>query len=71
MQIGAEQWAALRLLECWLPLAQELNEAQGWGHDAPALQRLSVAAAPKLMAAQSVLAARAVLWQTRRELCAG
>jgi hypothetical protein len=42
MQIGAEQWAALRLLKCWLPLAQELNETQGWGHNAPALQRLIV-----------------------------
>jgi hypothetical protein len=51
----------LRLLECWLPLAQELNEAQGWGDDAQALEALIRAATPALAGAPSPAAARAIL----------
>lgn len=53
--------ALLRLLECWLPLAQELNAAQGWGDDARALEALIHAAAPALGAAESSACARAIL----------
>ncbi|HWQ11797.1 MAG TPA: hypothetical protein VNL77_03305 [Roseiflexaceae bacterium] len=53
--------ARLRLLECWLPLAQELNESQVWGDDATALEALIVAAAPALVAAVDTASARAIL----------
>lgn len=53
--------AQLRLLECWLPLAQELNQAQGWGDATPALEALIRAAAPVLAGAPSLDAARAIL----------
>ncbi|MFO7170406.1 MAG: hypothetical protein DIU80_020450 [Chloroflexota bacterium] len=53
--------SSLRLVECWLPLAQELNEAQGWGDDGPALERLILAAASALSSAVSVESARAIL----------
>jgi hypothetical protein len=52
---------AVRLLECWLPLAQELNETQGWGDDGHALERLIQAAAPALRGAVSADTARAIL----------
>jgi hypothetical protein len=52
---------SVRLLECWLPLAQELNEALGWQHDARTLERLVLVAAPLLHDAPSAAAARAIL----------
>ena len=52
---------SLRLLECWLPLAQELNEAQGWGDDTAALETLVLAATPALAAALDTTAARVIL----------
>jgi hypothetical protein len=52
----------LRVLECWLPLAQALNAAGGWGATAPALEALILAAAPALAQARTDLAARAILW---------
>lgn len=53
----------LRLMEGWLPLAQETSQQYGWHLDSPALEALILAAAPALAEAQSALAARAVLWQ--------
>jgi hypothetical protein len=58
----------LRLLEHWLPLAQEANEQHGWGLEASALEALILAAAPALGDAGTTLAARATLWACHREL---
>jgi hypothetical protein len=52
-----------RLLEGWLPLAQESNAMYSWGLDAPALEALILAAAPILLDAQSALEAKALLWR--------
>ena len=52
-----------RLLEGWLPMAQDANQQYGWQLDGPALEALIIFAAPALAKAQSPLAARAVLWQ--------
>jgi hypothetical protein len=54
--------ARLRLLECWLPLAQQLNQDGGWGYDPPALEALILAAAPALAESDGATIARAVLW---------
>ncbi|NTU78493.1 MAG: hypothetical protein HGA45_03680 [Chloroflexales bacterium] len=51
-----------RLLEGWLPLAQEADERYGWGLTATALEGMILAAAPRLRGAQSALEARAILW---------
>lgn len=53
--------AALRLLECWLPLAQALREAEGWDDTPEALAALVLDAAPLLRDAPSADAARAIL----------
>jgi hypothetical protein len=53
----------LRLLECWLPLAQQLNQDLGWGHDPPKLEALILAAAGELGQTDSATTARAVLWR--------
>lgn len=58
---GQEGDDILRLLECWLPLAQELNESQGWGDDARSLELLILAARPALRCVSRLDAARAVL----------
>lgn len=58
---GQDANELLRLLECWLPLAQELNEAQGWGDDAQTLEALIRAATPALAGVPSLAAARAIL----------
>jgi hypothetical protein len=60
----------LRLLEGWLPLAQEANEQHGWGLDAPALEALILVAASALDHARTALAARATLWACYWELFA-
>lgn len=52
----------LRVLECWLPLAQALNASSGWGANAPALEAIILAAAPALAQARTDVAARAILW---------
>jgi hypothetical protein len=51
----------LRLLECWLPLAQELCASEGWDNDPRELEALVLAAAPTLAAAPGPDAARAIL----------
>ncbi|MEN9933428.1 MAG: hypothetical protein RLZZ387_7 [Chloroflexota bacterium] len=53
--------AVLRLLECWLPLAQELSETMDWGNDPQELERLIILAAPALAAAVDSASARAIL----------
>jgi len=52
-----------RLVEGWLPLAQDANQQYGWQLDGPALEVLIITAAPALAEAQSTFAARAVFWQ--------
>jgi hypothetical protein len=53
----------LRLLECWLPLAQQLNQDLGWGRTAAELEALIIATAPDLAQTDSATTARAVLWR--------
>jgi hypothetical protein len=53
----------LRLLECWLPLAQQLNQDLGWGYDPPKLEALILAAVRELAQTDSATTARAVLWR--------
>lgn len=51
-----------RLLEGWLPLAQEASARYGWALAAPELEALILAAAQSLGRARSTLEACAVLW---------
>ena len=53
---------SLRLLECWLPLAQEINERHGWRYDAGSLETLVLEAAPALAHAASASEAHGILW---------
>jgi hypothetical protein len=57
-----------RLLEGWLPLAQDANETYAWALDATGLEALIVCAAPTLRQAQTALTARAILWSTHQRL---
>jgi len=58
----ADRVSWLRLLECWLPLAQELNVRQGWGYDTQGIERLILAAAPQLSQAGSLAHACQIFW---------
>lgn len=59
--------AVLRLVECWLPLAEDVNRVYGW-HDEPAqLESLVMTALPSLMQASSLLEAHLVLWRCRQQ----
>lgn len=58
----------LRLLEGWLPLAEEVNNQYGWSLDARAIEALILRAAPALRRAHSTLEARAMLWSTYQRL---
>lgn len=53
-----------RLLEGWLPLAQEANLRYGWGLDAVGLEVLILGAAPALRHVQSTFEAYAILWSS-------
>ena len=53
----------LRLLECWLPLAQQLNQDLGWQRNPTDLEALIMAAASELAQTDSATTARAVLWR--------
>jgi len=53
----------LRILECWLPLAQDVDQEHAWGCDGPTLQTLILAALPALHYACSTAEARAILHQ--------
>ncbi|NJN65533.1 MAG: hypothetical protein HC884_01885 [Chloroflexaceae bacterium] len=58
----------LRVLECWLPLAQEMNRTCGWGYEAATLEALVLAALPDLRRTRTIFTARAVLWYHFRQL---
>lgn len=51
-----------RLLEGWLPLAQEANQEYGWGYGPADLEALILDLAGDLGRVDSAAAARAVLW---------
>lgn len=51
----------LRLLECWLPLAQAVCARAGWREDAASLEALVLVAAPVLARARSAAEACAIL----------
>jgi hypothetical protein len=53
----------LRLLECWLPLAQQVSDELGWGYTPADLEALILAAATDLVQTNSATTARAVLWR--------
>lgn len=53
----------LRLLECWLPLAQQLNQDLGWERNPTDLEALILATAAELAQTDSATTARAVLWR--------
>lgn len=59
--------SSLRILEIWLPLAQQENMVQKWGYDAAGLEALILASVPALRQAQTVLSARYILWHTHRQ----
>ena len=52
----------LRLLECWLPLAQQINQDLVWGYASADLEALILAASTDLVQTDSATTARAVLW---------
>ncbi len=54
--------ARIRLLECWMPLAQETNQLYHWGYGARMLEELIIQAAPDLNQAHTFLEARVILW---------
>lgn len=64
----SDETARLRLLECWLPLAQEANRLYGWGCTSPDLEHLIIRAAPRLNQAHNVLQAHGILWHQYRLL---
>ena len=51
-----------RLLECWLPLAQQVMQDLGATYAPTELEALILAAAAELAATNSATTARAVLW---------
>ncbi len=55
-----------RLIEGWLPLAQDANQQYGWHLDSPALEALIMSSAPALASAASAFASRAILWQVHQ-----
>jgi hypothetical protein len=60
---NADATRRLRLLECWLPLAQQLNQDLGWGCDVRGIEELILLAAADLAQTDSAMTARAVLWR--------
>jgi len=56
----------VRLIECWLPLAQAINQEQGWRYDAATLDLLIIIALPSLLRACSAAEARAILLRVHR-----
>lgn len=57
-----------RLLEGWLPLAEEANRLYSWGLDSTAIEALILRAAPALLQARNALEARAMLWSSYAHL---
>lgn len=66
----SQQSERQRLIEGWLPLAQEANQFYGWRLDGATIEQLIALAAPTLAQAESVLAARAILWSVYRRYIA-
>ena len=57
-----DQEQRLRLLECWLPLAQQVMQDIGAIYTPEGLEALILAAAVELAKTDSATTARAVLW---------
>jgi hypothetical protein len=57
-----DQEQRLRLLECWLPLAQQVMQDIGATYTPEKLEALILAAAVELAKTDSATTARAVLW---------
>ena len=51
----------LRMLECWLPLAQDTKQEQGWDCDSSTLEAIVLIALPALAQACNTVEARAIL----------
>jgi hypothetical protein len=62
MVLDPPDTAHLRLLECWLPLAQEISERHSWGYDAFALEALILTAAPALTEVVAAPEAHGICW---------
>lgn len=60
--VSTEPAVSVRILESWLPLAQQENVAQGWGYTPQALEQLIVRALPTLQQARTTQQARFALW---------
>lgn len=54
--------AGQRLLEGWLPLAEEASRLYGWDLDSAGLEALILRAAPSLAQSRTTLEARLSLW---------
>jgi hypothetical protein len=52
-----------KLLECWLPLAQQVMSDLGWQATPSELEALIINAADELATISSASSARAVLWR--------
>lgn len=52
----------MRMIESWMPLAQEANVVYGWGYDAATLEHLLITATTDLRHARTAWEARAILW---------
>lgn len=52
----------LRLIECWLPLAQQANIVYKWGYDTRQLEKLIQQASSDLGKVYTTLEAQAILW---------
>ncbi|KPV53314.1 hypothetical protein SE17_10330 [Kouleothrix aurantiaca] len=63
---GADLTQRQRLLECWLPLAQQVLADCGIRATPAQLEALVLAAASELTMADSASGARAVLWAQHR-----
>lgn len=63
-----DQTRTLRMLECWLPLAQEANLLYGWQYDYLSLENLVLRAAPALDRVYSALEARVILWHYHKRI---
>lgn len=57
--LGLQQ---IRMLECWLLLAQDANTQCGWHYSIEQLEALVLEAAPQLAQAASAAEARGILW---------
>ena len=60
---GGDPAVRQRLLERWLPMAQQISEDLGWGYTALELEALILAAATDLVQTDSATTARAVVWR--------